>query len=135
MLYWGHKCKWIMYIVLSSCFNIILCYNLSYSSLSTFFKYFIYFIFTEGKGGRKRETSMCGCLSSAPYWGPGLQPRHVPWLGLKLVTLWFTGRHSIHRATPARTLFNMFFISCSIFPLKNQHIFVLFCFKGLLCSF
>ena len=21
---------------------------------------------------------MCGCLSCAPYWGPGLQPRHVP---------------------------------------------------------
>ena len=24
---------------------------------------------------------MCGCLSCAPYWGPGLQPRHVPRLG------------------------------------------------------
>ena len=24
---------------------------------------------------------MCGCLSHAPYWGPGLQPRCVPWLG------------------------------------------------------
>ena len=27
---------------------------------------------------KERETSMCGCLSHAPYWGPGLQPRHVP---------------------------------------------------------
>ena len=38
------------------------------------------FIFKEGKGGRKRgrETSMCGCLSRTPYWGPGPQPRHVP---------------------------------------------------------
>ena len=47
-----------------------------------FLKYFIYlflFIFREGKGGRKRgrETSMCGCLSHAPYWGPGLQCRNV----------------------------------------------------------
>ena len=25
-----------------------------------------------------RETSMCGCLSCAPYWGPNPQPRHVP---------------------------------------------------------
>ena len=25
---------------------------------------------------------MCGCLSSAPYWGPGPQPRHMPWLGI-----------------------------------------------------
>ena len=39
-----------------------------------FFK--ILFIFREGEGGR--ETSMCGCLSHAPYWGPDPQPRHVP---------------------------------------------------------
>ena len=26
---------------------------------------------------------MCGCLSHTPYWGPGLQPRHVPWLGIE----------------------------------------------------
>ena len=24
---------------------------------------------------------MCGCLSCAPYRGPGLQPRHVPYTG------------------------------------------------------
>ena len=46
---------------------------------------------------------MCGCLSRAPYWGPGLKPRHVPWLGIKPATLCFTGRHPIHWATPART--------------------------------
>ena len=34
-----------------------------------------------------------------PNWGPGLQPRHRPWLGIEPVTLWFTGRHSIHWAT------------------------------------
>ena len=47
-----------------------------------FLKRFIYLLTfrTEGKGGRKRrrETSMCGCLSRAPNWGPGSQPRHVP---------------------------------------------------------
>ena len=32
---------------------------------------------------------MCGCLLRGPHWGPGLQPRHVPWLGIELVTLWF----------------------------------------------
>ena len=64
----------------------------------------ILFIFREEKGGRKRgrETLMCGCHLSAPYWWPGLQPRHVPWLGIEPVTLWFAGRHSIHWATPAR---------------------------------
>ena len=43
-----------------------------------FFK--ILFIFRERgrEGERRKETSMCGCLSHAPYWGLGLQPRHVP---------------------------------------------------------
>ena len=73
--------------------------------LNNFFKDFIYFLQIERKGGRKRgrETSMCGCLLHAPYWGPGLHPRHVPWLGIELVTLWFTGWHSIHWATPVST--------------------------------
>ena len=67
-----------------------------------FFLRFYLFIFRErGKEG-EREISMCGCLSHAPYWGPGLQPRHVPWLGIKPVNLWFAGWCSIHWATPAR---------------------------------
>ena len=33
---------------------------------------------------------MCGCLLCTPYWGPGLQPRHVPWLGIEPATLWFS---------------------------------------------
>ena len=48
---------------------------------------------------------MCGWLLCVPYWGLGLQPRHVPWLGIKLMTLWFPGRHSIPWATPARALY------------------------------
>ena len=44
---------------------------------------------------------MCGCLSHAPYWGPGPQPRYVPWPGIELVTPWSKGRCSIHGATPA----------------------------------
>ena len=44
-------------------------------------------IFREGKKGR--ETSVCGCLSRGPHWGPGLQPRHGPGLGIELGTLWF----------------------------------------------
>ena len=26
---------------------------------------------------------MYSCLSHTPYWGPGPQPRHVPWLGIE----------------------------------------------------
>ena len=47
-------------------------------------KYFIlvsiYLLFLDRGEGRerKRERSMYGCLSQAPYRGPGLQHRHVP---------------------------------------------------------
>ena len=47
---------------------------------------------------------MCGCRLEAPCWGPDLQPRHVPWLGMEPTTLWFTGLRSIHWATPATEL-------------------------------
>ena len=61
------------------------------NGLLLFFK--IFYLFLErGEGKKKkRETSMCDCLPSAPYWGPGLQPRHVPRLGIKMVALCFTG--------------------------------------------
>ena len=65
-----------------------------------FLKICIYlFIFRErGKEGeRGRETSMHGS-----------QPRHVPWLGIKLATLWFAGRCSIYWATPARAEISSF---------------------------
>ena len=57
-----------------------------------FLKGFIYLFFREWKGGRKRgrETSMCSCFSCTPHWGPGLQPRRVPWLGIEPETLWVT---------------------------------------------
>ena len=53
----------------------------------------IYLFFRERKGERKRrrEILMCGCLSHVLYWVPGPQPRHVPWLGIKLTTFRFTG--------------------------------------------
>ena len=44
------------------------------------FYYFLNTLFLEREEGKEkgRETSVCGCLSCAPYWGPGRQPRHVP---------------------------------------------------------
>ena len=63
---------------------------------------------------------MCGFLSHVPYQGPGLQPRHVPWLGIEPVILWFTGQYSIQWATPVRAesflkktkTYNTVFINC-----------------------
>ena len=91
-------------------------------SCCSFKMLFILFL-DRGEGRKKgRETSMCGCLSSAPYWGPGPQPRHVPWLEIEPVTFWLAGQCSIHWATPARAgwrsfkwLFSCFKHSC-IFP-------------------
>ena len=68
---------------------------------------------------------MCGCLLRDPHYGPGLQPRHVPWLGIEPVTLWFSGWCSIHWATPDRTRVLFFMaeyyfivrICCFIHPL------------------
>ena len=67
---------------------------------------FIYFLDrVEGKEKEKERNIMGGCLSRAPYWGPGPQPRRAPRLGIELGTLRFPGRHSIHGATPARADF------------------------------
>ena len=66
--------------------------EMSVQILYPFFKFYL-LIF------RQRKTSMCGWLSHIPYYGPGPQPRHVPWLGIELMTLWFAGWRSIHWAT------------------------------------
>ena len=64
--------------------------------------FYLFIFYREGNGERERgaETLM-GCLSYAPSWGPGPQPKHVPRLGIELTTFQFTGCCSIHYATPA----------------------------------
>ena len=57
----------------------------------------------EREGEREGEKHQCVVASHVPpHWGPGLKPRHVPWLGIELATLWFAGPCSTHWATPAR---------------------------------
>ena len=53
----------------------------SWSQFCFFFKILFIHFQGEGKGRikRRRAISMCGCLLQAPYWGPGLKHRHVPW--------------------------------------------------------
>ena len=81
-----------------------------------------FYFFTERKRGRKRgrETPVCGCLSCTPHRGPGLQPRHVPWLGIEPGAPWFTGRYSIHWATPARAELCLYYLS-KIFLILTLH--------------
>ena len=98
IIFWPIIYHWIF--KLFSNFLVIITVILFFSSR------FYLFTFIEGKEGRQRgrETSMCGCLSRASHWGGGPQPRHVPWLGIELATLWFVGRCSIHWATSVRTI-------------------------------
>ena len=76
----------------------------------------ILFYLSEGKGERKaekyqhvREKHLYPCFSHSPIWGPGLQPRCVPWLEIELTTFWFAGMRSIRWATTARAGFFFFF--------------------------
>ena len=71
-------------------------------------KIFYLFIFRKrGREGERetekhqcvRETSI-GFLLHAPNRGPGPQPRHVPWAGIKPATFWFADWCSIHWITP-----------------------------------
>ena len=75
-------------------------------SLIGFCVFFLFFSPKRGEGREKeRERDINGCLLRVPNWGPGLQPRHVTWLGIEPSTLCFAGQHSIHWATPARAYF------------------------------
>ena len=72
-----------------------------------FFKDFI-ILFSDRGGGREkdweRNISVWLPLMLTP-WRPGLQARHVPWLGNELATLWFVSWCSIYWATPTRAYF------------------------------
>ena len=77
---------------------------------------------------------MCGCLSCTPYRGPGLQLRHVPWLGIELVTLCFIAWCSVHWDTSARALFLIFWWSLTVFlssstSLQSHQLFMRVCFS------
>ena len=70
-----------------------------------FLKDFIYLFL---KRGEEKEKEMGRNINvwlplMCPYWGPGVQPRHVPWLGKETVTLWFaahTQSTELHQPGP-----------------------------------
>ena len=68
---------------------------------SEFFKkYFVYLVLERGeKREKERERNINVWL---PLVHPLLETWPVPWQGIKPATLWFTGQHSIHWATPVR---------------------------------
>ena len=61
-------------------FHSSMCNIISFVKLIIFLKDFMYlFLEKRGREGeREGEKHQCHCLSCAPYWGPALQPRHVP---------------------------------------------------------
>ena len=62
-----------------------------------FFLKILFIVFREVWGEREGKKYQCVVASHmSPYWGPGPQSRHVPQLGIKLATLWFTDQYSIH---------------------------------------
>ena len=73
-------------------------------SYTFFFKDFIYLFLEKGREGEREGEKHQRMVAShaRPYWGPGLQPRCVPRLGIEPATLCFTGMCSVHWATPTR---------------------------------
>ena len=63
--------------------------------------FYLFYFFREKRRerGREGENINVWLPLSAPNWGPGLQPRHVPWLGIEPAAFWFKGRHSIQSHT------------------------------------
>ena len=58
-----------------------------------------FYLFNFRQREREEETGdkyQCIVASYTPDLGPGLQPRHMPSLGIKPATFWFTGWYSIH---------------------------------------
>ena len=83
--------------------------SLFYYLIHFFDIYLIVFFFKDlylerGREGETERSIILWLPLTCPYWGPGPQPRHGPWLGIELATLCFAAGRSIHWATPARVL-------------------------------
>ena len=74
---------WYLLLLISELQSIPIAITLSLSNTLCkqflFVRFYLFIFQRKGKGERKRgrETSMCGCLSHAPFQGPGPQPTHV----------------------------------------------------------
>ena len=110
LYYYISKCKTILVFLEKPLLaSGVLCFNwFSCILLGLFKEDFIYF-YRGGGREKERERNISVWLPLMyPHWGPGLKSRHVPWLGIEPVTLWFTVQCSMHWATPARAIFRTF---------------------------
>ena len=74
----------------------------------SFFKILLGLFLERGEGREKDRERNINMWLPLPHPQLGTWPttRHVPWLGIELATLWFTGQHSVHWATPARAQYS-----------------------------
>ena len=61
-----------------------------------------FYLFSEREGKERGRETPIRCLSHAPNWGPGLQPKQMSWLGIEQAIFWLARWNSIHGATSAR---------------------------------
>ena len=90
-------------------------------------KRFYLFIFREGGGKEKHQCvrDIDQLPLTSPNWGPGLQPRHVPWLGnQRPFRQSFAGRSPTHWATLVKALGEFFFLMNSIWKEENDNFIV-----------
>ena len=104
LFYYLKKGFWNLYIF---CCKLFFC---SGNEFYIFFKGLVY-LFLERRERREkvRERNIDHLLlAHSQGGGPGQQPRHVSWLGIKLATFGSAGWHSVPWATPARAAFYIF---------------------------
>ena len=83
--------------------------GLNYSFIYFFKILFIYFRQRGMEGKREGNINVRLPLTHPPHWEPGLQPKHVPWLGIEPEALGFAVWRSTHWATPAKAINYFFF--------------------------
>ena len=66
--------------------HILMFLSLSFFFLNLFKRFYLFLERGEGREQEKEKNINVWFLSRSPHWGPGLQPRHVPWLGIEPVT-------------------------------------------------
>ena len=80
--------------------------------LNIFKEDFVYLLVERGERSEKeRERNMLeihrSVASHAPNWGPGWQPRHVPWPGVELFDSW-AGAQSTEPHQPGLNIYLFF---------------------------